>query len=119
MNPKKVFTPSFERDLCTIHQDKKIPALVKAGWTRHQEKFREASLAERTGRFVQPPIITRLKPTTPPARVRMLRDLFLIAQPAPPSKGGDLPAQSRLVQSYSAFEEGIKPQSTFQSPRRG
>src|SRR5215471_2493272 len=36
---------------------------------------------ERTGRFVQPPIITQLKPTTPSARVLMLRDFFLIAQP--------------------------------------
>jgi hypothetical protein len=44
-----------------------IPRLGEGGVDATSRKYREASLAERTGRFVQPPIIPRVKQTTPSA----------------------------------------------------
>ena len=67
----------------------KVPSLAKEGWTRHQENAAKPPLMERTGWFVQRPIIggfnepPRLRP------IRKLRAIFLRAQPPLLCQGGD------------------------------
>src|SRR5881394_3276325 len=74
-------------------EERKLPALVKAGWTRHQERCCEASLYGADGavrsnyRLIgddlnQPPRLREL---------RLLRDIFLIAQPPLLIQGGEFP----------------------------
>src|SRR5262249_7172685 len=61
-----------------------VPSLVKEGWTRHQKNAAKPPLMERTGWFVQLPIIggfnepPRLRP------LRRLRAIFLVGASTPP-----------------------------------
>ena len=65
----------------------KLPSLDKEGWPRHQTNDAKPPWMERTGWFVQLPIIGSL--TNHPSRqLRKLRSIFLKAQP-PLIQGGE------------------------------
>ena len=79
--------------------ERKIPRLSKAGWTRHQEKYREASFKGADGAVgnvaKHPYRFPRSAPhfrTYQPPRLRLLlrlRDIFLMAQPPRLGKAGN------------------------------
>src|SRR5437870_1476010 len=56
---------SHRKEPHVVFQTRRFPSLEKEGWTRPQEKYREATFfGERTGWFVQLPINRWLEPTT-------------------------------------------------------
>jgi hypothetical protein len=62
-------------------------SLVKAGWTRHQEKYREASLVGADGAVRS---TTDYSDLNQPPRPREFAPFFLVAQPPLLQKEGTL-----------------------------
>src|SRR5262245_28162806 len=74
----------LSRACCRTSREGEVHSLVKEGWTRHQKNAAKPPLMERTGWFVQLPIIggfnepPRLRP------LRRLRAIFLVGASTPP-----------------------------------
>ena len=71
-------------------EEKLFPSLEKEGWTRPQENIAKPPCWERTGWFVELPIIGGLNQPPRLRELMWLREIFLIAQPPLLVQGGEL-----------------------------
>jgi hypothetical protein len=71
----------------TVHQEEGVPLLGQEGWTRHQKMPRSLLWKARPGWSDAENIASR--PTTPSALHKVLREIFLVAQPPLLSQEGN------------------------------
>src|SRR5262245_51214965 len=87
-----------------------LPSLAKEGWTRHKENVAKPPLKERTGWFVQQPIIGGLNQ---PPRLRQLRNgaVLFMAQPPLLIQGGEFmrPQKSFVHRIDNRFALKLSP----------
>ena len=69
--------PRLGRVVAERFQASKLPSLAKEGWPRHQINDAKPPLKERTGWFVQLPVIGDFNKPPRLRRLRWLRKIFL------------------------------------------
>jgi len=87
--------PSLAGRVAERFRASKLPSLEKEGWTRHQTNGAKPPLKERTGWFVQLPVIGDFNKPPRLRRLRWLRKIFLWRSHPSLSKEGSLLALNR------------------------